>query len=366
MSAAAGPGAGGYVDLWGPTGDPGRSIVAGWLGQPWKEAVTRGKLRVEADTAAGTVRCNATAMVFAREDVAAIGVGVILLCDTPVSALAAARFFDISTGDQTCRLRLAPGARYVDAPALSEAVRPLVARAHPLDHRNIAIASLDLRETGYTATADFTLAVELVLACDEAGLLALATVAASDVAVEHAAVLAGRSRQQVDPALIIAGPPRPDRGGARISLAMRLHEAPPAGSERWLEITLADGRTARAALPPAITPSRDALLKALAAIDPDADIDRLFDNVMGPAIGALQAARTRLPVSVTEAKFGTPPRKPRATLIIPLYARVDLMEVQLALFCGQPCMDDTEILFVVDDPPLQPDARALAASAYPW
>jgi GT2 family glycosyltransferase len=47
-----------------------------------------------------------------------------------------------------------------------------------------------------------------------------------------------------------------------------------------------------------------------------------------------------------------------------VYGRIDFLEVQLALFSGQACMAGAEVIFVVDDPGRQADARALAISAW--
>jgi GT2 family glycosyltransferase len=109
---------------------------------------------------------------------------------------------------------------------------------------------------------------------------------------------------------------------------------------------------------------RGSALVALAWIESFDALDDAFDQVFGPAITALERSYAACPVSVRRIDFGTQPIRPSVSLIIPLHKRIDYLEVQLGLFCGQPCLDGAEILFVVDDPPRQQEAKTLAASAF--
>lgn len=354
-------GAGGYVDVWGDAGTPDCSIVCGWVGQPWKAALTNGRLLLDCKAAAGVVQASATACVFVRSDVAAIGVGVVLVCHVPPAVLAGLEFVDVAGANPPCRLRLAPGAQRLDAEAMREAVRPLVLRAAPPEHRSIALATLDLAEDGYRRSTGLAMTISAVL--NAAGTLVIGSVAVNDGVIKDAALLAGKRRAAIDPARILCRAPQQTASGLRLPFMLRA-EAASQDEPLWLEVTLDDGTAGRAALPPALPDHRETLLQALAAIDPDADIDRQFDAIMGPAIAALQASQAALPVRMTQVQFGAGPANPQVSLVIPLHRRIDFLEVQLALFSAQPCMVDTDIIYVVDDPGRQAEARTLAASAF--
>jgi GT2 family glycosyltransferase len=362
MSGAVSPGAGGYVDMWGDAGAPGRSIFCGWVGQPWKAALTSGSLRLECKAASGIVQASATACAFVRADIAAIGFGIILVCDAPASALAGLEFIDMNGISPPCRLRLGPGSQRLEAHAVRETIRPLILRASPPDHRSIALASVDVAEDGYRGLSGAALAVSSVL--DAAGTLVLGSVTSGGGSVAGAAIVAGTRRVPIDPAHILCSAPQQAPGGSRFRLVLRAPGAMPETGPRWLEITFDDGSAGRTALPAVLPASRDALLQVLAAIDPETEIDRQFDMVIGPPIAALQAAQAALPVHMTEASFGALPAKPAASLVIPLHRRIDFLEVQLALFSGQACMAGADIVYVVDDPERQAEARTLATSAF--
>jgi GT2 family glycosyltransferase len=68
--------------------------------------------------------------------------------------------------------------------------------------------------------------------------------------------------------------------------------------------------------------------------------------------------------SVERHVLGEPAAGPLLSLIVPLYGRIDFMEVQLALFSAHGIGADVEILYVLDDPPRRREALALAASAH--
>jgi O-antigen biosynthesis protein len=94
------------------------------------------------------------------------------------------------------------------------------------------------------------------------------------------------------------------------------------------------------------------------------DVDSVYDNVLGPSIAALNARRLEIPPSIDALQFGDAPQAPRYSLIVPLFGRIDFVEFQMALFAKRGVAAGVEITYVLDDPPLTPDARFLAASLY--
>ena len=89
-----------------------------------------------------------------------------------------------------------------------------------------------------------------------------------------------------------------------------------------------------------------------------------FDDVLGPAIRSINAARLKESVRATTIDFGPLRESPLCSLIIPIYGRVDFVEYQMALFSRDPDLAGTEIIYVLDDPPKRRDLEVLAQSVF--
>jgi GT2 family glycosyltransferase len=108
-----------------------------------------------------------------------------------------------------------------------------------------------------------------------------------------------------------------------------------------------------------------AIKQIMEAIDVRYDeLDPAFDRVLGPAISMLHAARPQERTPTHALQFGPPPVNPAYSLIIPLYGRVDFLEYQMALFSRHAARRQTEIIYVLDDPPKRRDLEVLAHSTY--
>jgi len=94
------------------------------------------------------------------------------------------------------------------------------------------------------------------------------------------------------------------------------------------------------------------------------EIDPAFDKVLGPAISSLNAARLKEPGTPVEVLFGEIPEKPAASLVIPLYGRIDFVEYQMALFSRHRGMAQVEIIYVLDDPGKRDELEILARSVF--
>jgi GT2 family glycosyltransferase len=108
---------------------------------------------------------------------------------------------------------------------------------------------------------------------------------------------------------------------------------------------------------------RDALLD-----DPVRDRlpnDRLMLDHVHPAISRIQeqvAASVEI-VSVTQ--LGTPPDAPEMSVVIPLYQRIDLLEIQLAELVRDPELFSADVVYVLDSPEQADQLLDLAANLAP-
>ena len=92
-----------------------------------------------------------------------------------------------------------------------------------------------------------------------------------------------------------------------------------------------------------------------------AALEHAYDNVLGPAVSAMNAFRLQTPVGFNEMAFGVAPQRPVCSIIVPLYGRIDFMELQLAFF-SRTLSREHEIIYVLDDPTLLRATEALATS----
>lgn len=164
----------------------------------------------------------------------------------------------------------------------------------------------------------------------------------------------------------------PLRGGAWVNTGAReadgsrafLARAPMTEGlgEAWLDVTLANGEIGTVPLPP---PETEPLtgLRVLLAEAGEIPREAGFGEVLGPGLVALHRQRLARPLPVEEQVFGTPPAAPRASVVIPLHGRLDMLPVQMALFTACRMADD-EVIFVLDDPPRREAAIAAAQSAW--
>jgi GT2 family glycosyltransferase len=89
-----------------------------------------------------------------------------------------------------------------------------------------------------------------------------------------------------------------------------------------------------------------------------------FDNVLGPAIRSINAARLEKTVVPSKLDFGRVPDNAGCSVIIPLYGRIDFIEYQMAVFSRDLEMAAAEIIYVLDDPPKRRELEVLAQSVF--
>ena len=95
-----------------------------------------------------------------------------------------------------------------------------------------------------------------------------------------------------------------------------------------------------------------------------ADLQRAYDLVLGPAVSALNRARLSTRPGVKISEYGIVPDKPKFSVIVPLYGRLDFVEYQLALFSKYFGYNEVELIYVLDDPARRVEAQALFAATY--
>ncbi len=133
----------------------------------------------------------------------------------------------------------------------------------------------------------------------------------------------------------------------------------------YLEVKTARGEIGYRPLPLSARGGLAAIKHVLGAVRlGSTQMQRVFDDVLGPAVEALNATRIAVPVKAESVDYGVLADTPRVSVIVPLYGRLDFMEYQMALFSAHPAARQTEFIYVLDDPPKQHEAERLFASVY--
>ena len=144
-------------------------------------------------------------------------------------------------------------------------------------------------------------------------------------------------------------------------------ESPSRLGTGWVfEVENADGVTGETDGPPVLQRPRavrDSIIADLAH-EHFAKHELLLRHI-SPAIERLQR---RLQESLrvdAVVEYGVAPRAPDISIVVPLYGRIDLLEVQLATLADDPDIARCELVYVLDSPDLEPGLRQLAPQLVP-
>ena len=134
------------------------------------------------------------------------------------------------------------------------------------------------------------------------------------------------------------------------------------GETVYFELQTKSGDVAFKRIPQVRSPGIDTIKETLSNLELRYEELALgYDHVLGPAIAAMNDFRMMDRVGYKEMAFGPVPEAPRCSIIVPLYGRIDFMELQLAFF-SRTLLPGDEIIYVLDDPSKMRAAEALATS----
>lgn len=120
-----------------------------------------------------------------------------------------------------------------------------------------------------------------------------------------------------------------------------------------LEIENAEGAEAEVEAPSAIQDIVEGRTRILKGLPLDAlPSDELMERHVHPAIERLQTRAAELVEIAEIIEYGRIPASPEATVVVPLYRRIDFLEHQLAQFVHDPELREAELVYVLDSPEL--------------
>jgi len=371
----AASGADGFVDYFGHCASLGGWLLGGWMGLDGLTRLDTAEATLLLDSASGPV--VAQLAWHHRPDVAAFGLGFVAFLPGPPTANQPKGFEVIL--DRRRRLgfsdvaQLRPEAQLChDARALLQATGTASSILGLLDR-----PVFDGRETLSLLPMPLHFEVDLLLLAQGAGVAIIgwrvdpqdATVQMRIVGPGWSAPLeADRWRAQPRPDIQEALNGRYGLVGDRhgfLAFAACTDVGALAGPQAlYLEITTRCGHVAFKPLP-APAPAGIAGMRALLGqlrLSPD-EVAMRCEQLLAPPIIALNRARLAAAAQPTVIEIGPPPVAPRRSIIVPLYGRVDWMMYQCALF-SEHGLPDTELVYVLDDPPRKEETIALALSCW--
>jgi GT2 family glycosyltransferase len=136
-------------------------------------------------------------------------------------------------------------------------------------------------------------------------------------------------------------------------------------AEGWVfEMENSAGVGIEAGSPPAAIDPREVRDTILGELVRERRVDTPLMDQLVPAVMRLQETLAeRVEVEEVE-QLGATPADPDASVVIPLYRRVDLMEHQLAQFANDPELSASDLIFVLDSPELAPELLPRVAELY--
>ncbi len=366
----------GYVDIYAASSTAGGWIIAGWITRGWDRQGEAGIATLEFGT--HTFIGPVCACVFERSDVQKVGVGLIMLVQG--GDLRPAYLTDVllTYGSDVFRLVAAQTAQALTESQILDRGRDLISAAPRSEQRadllqRFSRSRFDGHDTLSKLPLPVFLELDAIYLCPPHGMLLRGWFADPFHTVAKIRLRGEQFTHVLDPAQWIPIP-RPDVvrsltetvGGVDRAPGFLAYASPIADTAGTLyfEVETLSGALAFKRVTAPLRTGLVAMREILGAFDLRHDeLKRGFDGVAGPAIASLNRQRLRGKPRILSLAYGEPPVSPRATLIVPLYGRIDFVEYQLGLF-HHTLAPDHELIYVLDDPDKQREMESLAAACH--
>jgi GT2 family glycosyltransferase len=369
----------GYVDFYGYHAPASGWFVCGWVSNEWAAHVTdTGEIRAQFE--AETIRGPIVLSLYDRPDVRGKGVGFIAYVATASAALGRLKLVAMRSGPAVVSTRPAASISATSPKETASRFQDLIGEcdlgpARDKLHELISRPAFDGRDTSASLAGKLLIEFDEVINCAPDSVVLFGWILAPEGALRRLRLRSDTRNFPIDMDTCCLWIDRPDViqsvGSAmgfhheRCGFILRVPTPDFDGATLHLEIEMQTGQVAYKLLPQARLEGIAAMKRLLGAFDIQyGDVNSLYDNLMGPAVAALNNTRLQARPRVTTMAFGPATTAPRFSVIIPLYGRIDFMEIQLALFATLGLGNDVELIYVLDDPPKAREAQILAESLY--
>jgi GT2 family glycosyltransferase len=366
----------GYFEYYGHNGSAAGWIVSGWMSRPWLYGQRPEKLVLCFEE--GDVYGESVETLFSRVELADGAEGVVLFLAAPSAALGPLRAVRLSVCGVRTTLIPTHAAPQLRANELIGRVRANLAQAEPSLARDRLLNLIARKPYCGEDTLD-ALSPAIFLYVDEAVQCGLDSLVISGwTLAKPGGVKAIRLRSggrttllnlddcvRIERHDVLADFAKFGFEDAACGFMVFVPNALTAGSPLYVEVETDAYQTAFRNIPNTVRGGITAMKRLLGAVDLKFDQMRhAFDNVLGPAVEALNEIRLAAPVTSRVIDYGELPAAPRFSVIVPLYGRLDYVEYQMAMFSAWPGSSGIEFIYVLDDPPLRREAQALFSSIH--
>jgi GT2 family glycosyltransferase len=372
----------GYIDFYGYLPSADGWLLCGWVPLPGPRAalqlLCRGTARIVFE--AGELQGDVVLARFERADLADRGVGVILFLAASERVLGRLVAVDLrDAGPGAYRLLAAAAAPQLHDVDLASRLRPILNAAIRDEARTRLLALLSRR--GYSGEdtldrlTDFVrLDIDEAILCPPDGLVLIGWLLAApgtvqSIHIHHGANVAALRPQ--DFVVVERGDVIEAMGQAHgftdlwCGFVAFVPDMAATDDAIYIQIETQRREIGFKTVPPHRLRGMPAMRRILDSFEVQYDdVVPALRHVIAPAINRLNRARMQERPAVTEMAFGSPPAAPRTSIIVPLYGRIDFMEYQIGLLAAQGGSADSELIYVLDDPPKRRALQALAESLY--
>jgi GT2 family glycosyltransferase len=365
----------GVIDFYGFSEAAGGWLYSGWISRPWPADDAPTAFKVSFD--GGRLEGDGIAVLYQRHDLAPPATGLAFIVsgqDRPDEHLTAVRF---EVGGLPSMLNAASStARFGESKLLAQFRRVL--DASPAGPRRDSLHML-VKNRPYSEEAHFGarqaagfLEIDEAMLCGPTGLLLSGWCVTARSEDHTLRVQCGSRVTQLDLARCLRID-RPDVIGAvglddtdsRCGFIGWLPDVARASENLLIELETSDGFKVHRTVAPSKAKGIPAIKRLLGLVDVRYDeVVFAFEHVLGPAVAALNEVRLSARPGFEVIDYGTAPKKPRFSVIVPVHGRLDFIEYQLALFSADPAHATVEFIYVVDDPPKRQEAQRLFPSSF--
>ena len=366
----------GFIDIYGYHETAGGWLICGWINQISEEESEIGDATVQFEK--GKIVGEAFAAKYFRADVAKKGLGIVIFIKAANPPFG--RMISVSFKYQgaVARVMSSGSVRVLRDEELADSLKPIIQDAFA--GRNLELIVNIISRPPYTGantlgnlSEKVFLEIDDAVVCGDSGLILIGWMLAKPGAVRDMRVRCGHLSApfnlddciRVDrPDVITALGAANGFDDSRCGFIAFFPNVVIQGPALYIEIETNRREVGFRNVPAAKLDGMAAIKRILDCFSSRFDEVQSAFDVVGPAIELLNKARLSQKPVVTEKAYSAVPSSPRASIIVPLYGRVDFVEYQLAFFSAHPSGADIEYIYVLDDPAKKREAEYLFASAH--
>ncbi|WP_419727950.1 glycosyltransferase [Lichenicola sp.] len=370
----------GCIDFYGYAVSTGGWLLCGWAATSDCDGLSgdlSGQHTIRLLFEFGTVSGEALVVETVRTDLGNRGRGVAVHLSAGQSSFGALRSAELDDGGGKVVMRTTSEAVQLHDAALVDvlAVQPIAWSGETADRLRVTLkrAAFDGRDTLDRFEGQFAFRIDDAVSCGASDILMNGWLMTASPGIRGVRLRSGRRSTplQVRDAIRVSRPDVVAEYGnllrsrnTNCGFVLHVADCIEPGNHAYIEIETVNGETGFVRLKPSRLRGLHAIRNTLANLSPRYDEVQTTFDIIGPALSLLNQERLDASRTYREICFGTPPTNPTCSVIVPIYGRIDYMEVQVALLAQGQFAHRHELIYVIDDPDGADTASYLADSLF--